>query len=70
MIVCTIAMASAVSVPGFGFSHFEEWMAVALKSGAIVTTSVPLYRASQKKCASGMRVAAGFAAQISTHFDL
>ena len=32
---------------------------MALKSGEIVTTSVPLYVASQKKCASGMRVTAG-----------
>ena len=61
MMVCTMAMASAVSVPGFGFSHLDEWIAVALKSGAIVTTSVPLYLASQKKWASGMRVAAGLA---------
>jgi len=70
MMVWTMAMARAVSVPGFGLSHLELWMAVALKSGEMVTTSVPLYLASQKKWASGMRVAAGFAAQTSTHFDL
>ena len=70
MMVCTIAMARAVSVPGFGFSHFEEWIDVALKSGEMLTTSVPLYLASQKKWASGMRVTAGLAAQTSTHFDL
>ena len=57
-------------MPGFGCSHFDEWIAVALKSGAIVTISVPLYFASQKKCASGMRVAAGLHCQTSTHFDL
>ncbi len=70
MMVCAIASASAVSVPGFGFSHFDAWIAEALNSGEMTTTSVPLYFASQKKCASGIRVAAGFAAQTRQHFDL
>ena len=59
-----------MSVPGLMLSHFEECIAVGVNSGAMVTTSVPLYFASQKKCASGMRVTAGFAIHTSTHFDL
>ena len=33
-------------------------------------TSVPLYFASQKKCASGMRVTAGLQTQTRQHRDL
>ena len=68
--VCTIAIANAISLPGFGFSHLLACMALALKSGEIEMTSVPLYLASQKKWASGIRVTAGLQNQIKQHFDL
>ena len=42
MIAWTMPIASAVSVPGFGLTHFEECIAEALNSGVMVTTSVPL----------------------------
>ncbi len=40
--VWTMPSASAASVPGFGFTHFDERTAVGLKSGEIQMTSVPL----------------------------
>ena len=49
MMVSIIAIARAISVPGFGLSHLLACIAVALKSGEIEITSVPLYFASQKK---------------------
>ena len=41
-------MANAESVPGFGFNHKLECIAVGLKSGETEITCVPLYLASQK----------------------
>ncbi len=63
-------MARALSVPGFGFNHKLACMAVGVNSGEMAITCVPLYRASQKKCASGILVAAGLLIHIKTHFDL
>ena len=66
----TIAIARAASVPGFGFSHKLECIAVGVNSGDIEITCVPLYFASQKKWASGILVTAGLLIQTSTHLDL
>ncbi len=42
MIVCTIDIARAASVPGFGFNHLLACIAVGVNSGEIAMTSVPL----------------------------
>ena len=57
-------------MPGLGLSQRLECIAVGVNSGETAITCVPLYFASQKKCASGILVAAGLLIQTITHFDL
>ena len=63
-------IASAMSVPGFGLTHLLACIALGVNSGEMAMTSVPLYLASQKKWASGMRVTAGLQNHTRQQRDL
>ena len=55
------AIHNAASVPGLTGIHQSEYLETMLKSGAIETYFVPLCRASEMKCTSGVRVMLMFA---------